>query len=184
MSIREFCEKYGGDIASVTEYNKNQVRQIFSVPRSAKKASIAGIPTVPRSARSVRKTGGARARVGSHVKAGNFPPPSTPMRGIPACVYGATPRNLDPRLPETPLSLFGAGKQARRPKRGESLMSMNGSPLILGSPNPIPPKQTNKIEIDLSNPNDAADKLSKLENPMEALAALQQQVTSLMANKN
>jgi hypothetical protein len=88
--------------------------------RSTRGASIMQkeVPSTARKARALKDRNGGES----------FKTPMPAKKGGSKVIIAATPA-FDPRLPCTP-----ATAMMRAPKRGESFMSMNGSPIAMGGP--------------------------------------------------
>mmetsp|Transcript_4006 Transcript_4006/g.7703 ORF Transcript_4006/g.7703 Transcript_4006/m.7703 type:complete len:291 (-) Transcript_4006:368-1240(-) len=146
MSVREFCEKYGGKINQVLEEERQRVLEStgFASGDGSHSSSVILRSTKAISqTMSMRKTKGgtlkrsstslqmrAQAALGAQNSASNAGVACTPAKGGGHNNPLATPRaGVEVSLPETPGTVM-ANKLARPARRGESIMSINGSPLV------------------------------------------------------
>ncbi|GBG29835.1 Borealin [Hondaea fermentalgiana] len=151
MNVREFCEKHGGQISSVLEQDRKRILEspnvvlqsakVVSLSMSMRKAAKGPGQRVgtPGSALSLRN----RAALGAHnsaFKRADNKVFSTPSRGLAdtsgvsdlTSIFAGTPKYAggNNSAAPTPATVVAAGRGARPMRRGESIMSVNGSPLV------------------------------------------------------
>jgi len=203
MSVREFYQKYNGDISLVLEEEKREVLGMtgFSPGNMGsvvlQSAQAIATSMKKRKATSSRKLASnntlrAKAAQNSAVKRSQGDPPlATPNRdkGVPGVF--ATPRFETEVVPETPAtSVADNSKMVRRMKRGESIMSVNGSPLVsFEDEDGADPQTSEKQNMGLQTPGghviniadpSLKDKLLKDDKTKEMIHGLYSQFHELM----
>mmetsp|Transcript_4766 Transcript_4766/g.7802 ORF Transcript_4766/g.7802 Transcript_4766/m.7802 type:complete len:322 (-) Transcript_4766:168-1133(-) len=196
MNVREFCDKYGGQINAVLEQDRQRVLESTGLSangtlspsavvlqsakavqrsmsmRNAAKGSVPRFTTTPGSSLGLRN----RAALGAHTNTmkqqqnitSTDVPLSTPLRGTGegGLAPFSTPK-FDFSVMNTPATAVAGEKHARPMRRGESIMSVNGSPLVATDTPGKPPRSTSKLAqdptsfalsfgaktLDLSDPN-------------------------------
>jgi hypothetical protein len=208
MPVREFVDKYGGDLSLVLEQDRQKVLQATGFAsgslqgprtpgavelRSAKAISRALSMRRTQAAPSVGRTGAppsaqlslrGKAMLSSAAKPAFFVS-GTPSRGaVPASpaaqlVFG-TPHNARAGMPPpTPATLLALNnKKARTLRRGESIMSINGSPLVGEMVDPL----ASTIALAIGDPSRLAQDMAAKDKDQafSELEALKDQVASLM----
>jgi hypothetical protein len=129
MTLRDFCEIYNGDlnvfIAQQSDPTKCDCIDAHTLThrRTAVAATKSSAPTGGTHFADSRSLQGKAMTPGRNRQARNGTHPYSPAVHRPSTV-AQTPR-LNPRLPSTP-----SQKNVRQPSRHESIMSINGSPLL------------------------------------------------------
>uniref|UniRef100_A0A7S3LGU9 Borealin N-terminal domain-containing protein n=1 Tax=Aplanochytrium stocchinoi TaxID=215587 RepID=A0A7S3LGU9_9STRA len=112
MNVGEFESKFGGDISLVVEHDRKKVCESLNVPEE--------VGTIARSTRTRTRMQTRLATQQGTIRRGT----RVPRGGRNQNGVLQTP-HLNPLLPKTP----AVGNMVRQPRRGESIMSINGSPL-------------------------------------------------------
>ena len=176
MNAQEFCEQFDGDISLVIERDRKKIMEGLN-------------DAIPQEGQTVLRTTRSRTRILSRAEANNQSarlPLATPgtTRTLRSRRPLATPAGgFNQQLPETPAS--------RMPRRGESIMSINGSPLgAYYNKNAAGKSQLSSSTLAVALDGQNID-LSKLESTqklseedksaaIQQLAALQAKVSGLM----
>jgi hypothetical protein len=133
MNAQEFVNQYGGDLSVFVEHDRREaVAKTHSAEAAKQKnflatarvTALAGGPGGSRTRSRLKDNGGGgTVRRGAMLRAATLATPAPGGNGF----VPATPA-MDPNLPQTPAQVGGT---VRRPRRGETLMSARGSPVVV-----------------------------------------------------
>lgn len=178
MNAQEFCEQFDGDISLVIERDRKKIME--------------GLNAIPQDGQTILRTTRSKTRMLNRTESNSQSarlPLATPgtSRTLRSRRPLATPAGgFNQQLPETPAS--------RMPRRGESIMSVNGSPLGAyfnkGAAAQKSQLSTSTLAVSLDNGKnldlsdlEAAQTLSEEDKSaaIQQLAALQAKVSGLMS---